>query len=509
MKFLVLLLVFFCGALHAADRPNILYIFADDQSDRTVSSYERSRRLVQTPNIDKLAKEGVRFRSAYIGTWCMPSRATFLTGKLQYGIESLRMVGKYPGAVIDSNKQPFWPKYFRQAGYHMAQIGKWHVNRNAGYGREWDYQKVWNRSKNAHNAGAYYDNQLISTNGGKDQLVKGYATDNYTEWAVDYIKGNGRDKNKPWFLWLCYTATHGAFIPAPRHDNIIDDNLQIPFPSDMFAPRIGKPEYVRKRNAWVQRDDGKYYTNKRPPKNGEWHASVKNYHETALGLDEGVGKIIQTLKDTGQLNNTLVIYTSDQGFSWGQHGIQHKLAPYDASLASPLIFSFPGKIPKNKVTDTPVGGHDIVPTLFKFAGVELPWKMHGKDISPILMEPEKEHDHGVLLAYTERTFGSETKSKIPKGDNLDVNAVNWWISYRKGQYKYVLNLIKGEVEELYNLKYDNEELYNLAQDVKHAETLNRFRLMLIKELRNTDSPLLEAAKEYMTYHSGPKLFASQ
>jgi arylsulfatase A-like enzyme len=108
----------------AADKPNILYIYTDDQSDRTVSSYERSQPWVDTPNIDRLASSGVRFKHAYNGTWYMPARATFLTGKLQYGVQSMRMEGDYPGSEYDPKKAPFWMSSFKKAGYTTAHIGK-------------------------------------------------------------------------------------------------------------------------------------------------------------------------------------------------------------------------------------------------------------------------------------------------------------------------------------------------------------------------------------------------
>ncbi len=135
-------------AAHAAeDRPNILFIFTDDQSHRTVSCYKEAYPWVKTPNIDALAAQGVRFTHAYMGTWCMPSRATMLTGHHQFGVESMRMQGTYPGSIYDPEKCPFWPSIFRMHGYSTAQIGKWHTGVDSGYGRDWDHQIVWSRPK--------------------------------------------------------------------------------------------------------------------------------------------------------------------------------------------------------------------------------------------------------------------------------------------------------------------------------------------------------------------------
>jgi arylsulfatase A-like enzyme len=199
------------------DRPNILFIFTDDQSHRTVSCYPEAYGWAQTPNIDQLAKKGVRFTHAYHGAWCTPSRATMMTGHHPHGVESLRSEGKYPGGTYDPEKRPFWPKVFRKNGYVTAQIGKWHTGKDAGFGRDWDYQVVWNRPAHPDNAGNYYDDQLISINGQKPEPTKGYATDNYTRWAIEFIKGKNRDPKKPWFLWLCYSAPHAPHTPPERY----------------------------------------------------------------------------------------------------------------------------------------------------------------------------------------------------------------------------------------------------------------------------------------------------
>ena len=184
-------------------RPNILFIYTDDHSYRTVSAYPEAYPWVRTPNIDALAKEGVRFTTAYIGTWCMPSRAALLTGHYQFGVESMRMEGPYPGCTYDPKKCPFWPKTFRDNGYFTAQIGKWHTGTDTGFGRDWDFQLVWNRPKYTETSTHYYYDQPITYQGGKTEILKRYSTDQYTDWATDLIRGNGRDTSKPWYLWLC------------------------------------------------------------------------------------------------------------------------------------------------------------------------------------------------------------------------------------------------------------------------------------------------------------------
>ncbi|MEA2069538.1 MAG: sulfatase-like hydrolase/transferase, partial [Verrucomicrobiota bacterium] len=206
------------GKIFAADTspPNILFIYTDDQTYKTVSCYPEAPDWVHTPNIDRLAARGIRFERCYPGAWCMPSRASALTGRFQHAVESMTLEGSYPSSTYDPAQCPFLPAELRRHGYHTAQIGKWHTGADAGYGRDWDFQMVWNRPLHPENSGHYFTDQIIAVNG-KERRVGGYATDNYTDWAVDYIRGEHRDSDKPWYLWLCYTAPHGPTTPAGRH----------------------------------------------------------------------------------------------------------------------------------------------------------------------------------------------------------------------------------------------------------------------------------------------------
>ena len=136
---------------------------------------------------------------------------------IQFGVESMRMEGPYRDVSMTRNKAPFWPKVFRAHGYFTAQIGKWHTGTDTGYGRDWDFQLVWNRPKYTETSTHYYYDQPITYQGGKTEILKRYSTDQYTDWAVDLIKGKDRDPKKPWYLWLCYGAVHEPYTPADRH----------------------------------------------------------------------------------------------------------------------------------------------------------------------------------------------------------------------------------------------------------------------------------------------------
>ncbi len=465
-------------AAGANKRPNILFIFTDDHSYRTVGCYPQAYPWVRTPVIDRLAQQGVRFESAYNGSWCMPSRATLLTGHHQFGVESMRMEGPYPGSAYDPAKCPFWPSVFRRNGYVTAQIGKWHTGVDTGYGRDWDFQIVWNRPKYTETNQNYYYDQPITYQGGETKVLKRYSTDQYTDWATDFIEGKGRDTEKPWYLWLCYGAVHSPYTPADRHLKEFP-GLKVPSPADVFPPRPSKPDWAQKVDFWERGADGTPMWKSRT-----YSSWVRQYHQGVLAIDEGVKRLLDTLEKTGQRENTLIIFTSDQGFAWGQHGFRHKVAAYDSNIRSPLIISMPGRIPEGKVCHSPVGGVDLVPTMFRFAGIDLPWEMHGHDLSPLLKDPQADWPHPVLLAATGRKYGSDT-NELPTGEAAFHGAVPWYVMLREGHFKYVRPLVENELEELYDLKNDPDELHNLAELSKHQQTLQRMRAGAIAELKRT------------------------
>lgn len=492
--------------IRAADsnsvRPNILFIYTDDQSSRTVSCYPEAYDWVSTPTIDSLAQAGVRFSHAYIGSWCMPSRATMLTGHHQHGIESMRMEGTYPGSAYEPELCPFWPKVFRENGYCTAQIGKWHTGVDTGYGRDWDVQLVWNRPLYPENAPNYYHDQLINFNGNPAKMVKGYTTDNYTDWAVEFINGDGRDEEKPWFLWLCYGAVHGPFTPAERH---LDDyeKIDVPTPKDIFPPRPGKPEYVRKMQFWEPGKDGtpveRRIREKAPVGMKDFPGRplrdwVRQYNQGVLAIDEGVARLLLALKETGQDDNTLIVFSSDQGFAWGQHGFKTKIAPYKATIGAPLIIRPPAAVAKKRagtVVDEPVSGVDIPPTLFAQAGLKLPWEMHGHDLGPLLVDQGATWHHPAMVVHTARSYGSKT-DKIPGKDHPELYHgpdVPWYVMLAQGRYKYVRTLIEGEVEELYDIKLDADELDNLALKQEYWGLLKKYRAAALAELERTDAEL--------------------
>jgi arylsulfatase A-like enzyme len=200
---------------------------------------------------------------------------------------------------------------------------------------------------------------------------------------------------------------------------------------------------------------------------------------------------VSVLEETGEYDNTLIVFTSDQGFAWGQHGFKTKLAPYDANIRSPMIVSMPSKLPQGKVCEHPVSGVDLIPTFFSFAEMEMPWKMHGHDLTPLLKEPKSDWGHPSMTTFTGRAYGSDTNTIPTDKEISELNGIPWYVMIRKGQYKYIRTLVENEIEELYDISADPDELTNLALEAKHQKTLKMLRAEAVAEMTRTGWKLVD------------------
>lgn len=314
----------FCIAAGKERAPNILYIFTDDQSFRTVSCYPGAYNYANTPNIDRLAEKGIRFEHAYVGAKCVPSRAGMLTGRFQY-------------ACAEGPAYKWWTTALRAKGYYTGMIGKWHWGKGAEahqHGTAWDWSVVWDHGQ-YDAAGGYYYDQKVMINGGEPQDLKGYSTDRYTDFTLEFINDRAKNPEQPWYYWLCYGAVHGPYTPSDRHKGMFADKPKTEIPKDIYGPRPGKPVHMQ-GGLWKKGEDGDpYYKGKTLD---FW---AKQQTEAVAAIDEGVGRITKALEATGQLDNTIIVFTSDQGYVWGHHGLKGKIWPYSAAIRSPLIVSYP------------------------------------------------------------------------------------------------------------------------------------------------------------------------
>lgn len=480
---LYILLFLFVYPLTAAERPNILYIFTDDQSYRTAGCYEGSYSWVKTPHIDSLAKEGLRFKNAYIAPFCVASRITHMTGNLPHSARGILNGETLSGDALkkEIQKHPFWLQKLRESGYHTGMIGKWHIySRMPAVGIDWDYAAYWHKKM----VNAYYYDQKISINGAKPVDLGGYSVDRHTDLAIDYMKERAKETQKPWYLWLCYSGVHMPHQPAKRHENAYMGINDIPEPAGYRSDRAGKPEYVQQLQVKSNDEDNK-----------KLNETILRYHRCVLSVDENVGRLISFLKESGQYENTIIIFGSDQGLAMGQHGFHHKKnAPYDETLRSPLIFHYPKKFPKGKVINEAVSGPDIIQTLHEISGLKALETMDGMSLLPLLKTPGTKLPRPAMLMSNVRTSFS---ASIPKGarsiqKKVDAGAKGYegmpmYMMIIAGKYKYVKHLLKDTVEEIYDLEADPNESRNLALSIEYKEELERLRKLCVEEFRKTQS----------------------
>ncbi|MEX0324362.1 MAG: sulfatase-like hydrolase/transferase [Puniceicoccaceae bacterium] len=446
-----------------SDRPNILYIFTDDQSYRTLSCYDGSYAYANTPNIDRLAEEGVLFTQAFTGAKCVPSRASTLTGRFQFNVTK------------DCTR--YWPQDFRAQGYTTGMIGKWHWGKGTEmhqHGVAWDWSVVWDHGQK-HEHRTYYWGQSVNINGGEPVKLDGYSTDRYTDYTVEFIEEQTA-ADKPWFFWLCYGAVHGPYTPAERHKDAYKTAAPTPIPEDIFGPRPGKPRHMDTFTKWKNQDGMPVHQDR------SFDSWVKQYNEAVSAIDEGVGRIFKALQKNGQLDNTIIIFTSDQGFAWGDHGLRDKRYPYDAALRSPFIVYAPKRFAEGAVCDQPVNGQDIVRTIHSLAEVKPGVSLDGRDLIPLLEDPTAGGSWSklpMIQTYTVNKYDSEEiEQAIREGDweSLMFDNSPSWMMLHDGRYKYTRYLAKDCIEELYDLESDPEELDNLAIRIEWKSKLWTMRL---------------------------------
>ena len=471
------------GTVSAKDtRPNILCIFTDDQSYRTVSRYPGAYKFANTPNIDGLAQNGIRFDNAYIGAKCVPSRASFLTGRLQFNVG-----GK--------EQKRYWFQDLKQGGYYTAMIGKWHWGKGAEmhqHGNAWDWSVVWDHGQK-HEHKTYYYNQSVNVNGGEPEKLGSYSTDRYTDYTLKFLEDREKEPGKPWFYWLCYGGVHGPYTPAKRHKGMLKDAEKTKIPVDVFGPRPGKPKHMQTFSKWKKGKDGKPSF-----KNQSLDFWVKQYTEAVAAIDDGVGEIVKKLRDTGQLENTIIIFTSDQGFAWGQHGLRDKKHPYDAAIRCPLIVSYPKAYPVDKVCMAPVNGVDLIRTFHSLAGITPKVKLDGRDMSQLFKSPRETTEWNktpMMQVYTNNLYDTEEISEAIKEKNWSKFIVEKnqkskvWFMIHDGRYKYVRYCYPDTLEELYDLTKDSDELINLAVSIEYQTKLKAMRKLMIDQLLEKGCPV--------------------
>jgi len=280
-------------------------------------------------------------------------------------------------------------------------------------------------------------------------------------------------------LWLCYNAPHLPLTVAPRHEGRYPD-AEVPIPADVFPPRPDKPAHRQVWTQWKKRDDEMpVYGRAKSP----LPQTVVGYNWLVCTLDEGVGRLLKALEEIGQLDNTLIVYTSDQGFAWGEHGFAWKVGGYDATIKPPMIFRLASRVVPSQTCAQPVSVVDLGPNLLSIAGVRRPWRIYGRDLSPLLKQPANNPNWPLVMEHFNWVFGEQ--SDLTATNCAVISALPSWISLRHERYKYISTLVANKVEELYDLEADPAELQNLALQPANARLLINCRRKLVAELKRT------------------------
>lgn len=463
LRLVFLLPIFFLGALRAAERPNIIFILADDVRWDDLSA--TGHPFAKTPHIDRIAKEGALFRNVFATTIiCSPSRASILTGLHTHSHGIVDNTDRSP----QSHKLATFPQWIQRAGYETAFVGKWHMGNDDSRRPGFDH---WVCLKGQ---GSTYDPELNVN--GKPEVAKGYVTDILNARAIDFVKAK---HTKPYLLYFSHKAVHpetvqradgslsdptlSNFIPAERHKTLYADAKVPRRPNALAAPE-GKPALNRKIEGLEPLG----------PKTGSSDEVIKNRLRMLAAVDEGVGELFKALESTGQLETTLIVFTSDHGYFYGEHGlsVERRLA-YEEGLRIPLFVRYPTLVKAGTRRNQTVLTLDLAPTLAEIAGATPPAGLHGKSFAGLL----KENGPALRDAFLIEHF---SENVFPRTRGLGYQAV------RMDGWKYIHYVDLKDADELYDLNRDMFEMRNLATVPAHSAQLAKMKEGLAKQLAATD-----------------------
>jgi len=463
-----------------SDKPNILYIMSDDHTANAISSYGlRFSTVLKTPNIDRLADQGAVLTNCYVtNSICTPSRATIMTG--QYGHKN----GVHTLWDDLDRDQKNVAMYLQESGYETAMIGKWHLHTQPN---GFDYYSV------LPGQGLYFDPIFKQTGvpwsekkEGKE--YKGYVTDVITDQGLDWLEN--REGEKPFFMMLHHKAPHGLWEYAPRHENMFD-GVEIPEPESLMEDKShrseGSKEFGRDMMHLSQRMSelkrGQEWPTGKMDISGmsddqrikeAYQKYLKDYLRVVAAIDENVGRVLDYLDETGLAENTIVIYTSDQGMFLGEHSYYDKRWVFDEGLKMPFLIRYPGQIKPKSVCNDMITNLDFAELLLDFGGVEKPDEMQGRSFrANLLGKTPKDWRNSMYYRY----WMHFEPSGVPAHYGIRTNNYKLIFYYGTG-----LGL-NGTTEgwntpvawELYDLKNDPNEMKNEYNNPKYKKTIKKLK----------------------------------
>lgn len=446
---LILAALGFPAVARSADAPNVLIIYADDQRWDSLSI--AGHPFLTTPHIDRIGEEGVEFAQSFVTTpVCSPSRASFLTGQYKH---THGVVGNGDYSELSQQMQTF-PRILQRSGYRTGYIGKWHM------GNSPDPRPGFDRWVSFAGQGLYSNPPLNID--GQSVRSKGYLADVLTEHALKFI---AEPSDKPFCLIVAHKGPHSPFTPAERHRALFDDQV-VSRRANATDDLAGKPMLTRRLPGLP----------KTGPGTGPGDGQVRDQLRTITAIDEGVGRLLAALEARGELENTVVIYTSDHGYYWGEHGLSDKRAPYDEALRVPLLIRYPRLIGAGTVSQAIATNMDVGPTVLNLAGVTVPGAMQGQSLVPVIgTDRAKDADfrNGFFAEYSQ---------------DLRQERIATWRAFRTADWKYIQYPTLVGSDELYDLAADPYELNNLAL---HPESIDDVRLLeaeMLQVMQSTNHP---------------------
>ena len=442
--------------------PNIIFILVDDMRWDQLSL--AGHPFIKTPNLDRIGKEGMIFHNAFVCTpLCSPSRASFLTG--QYPHKHRIINNDRNGLASISHKLATFPQVLRRSGYETVFIGKWHMGDDDSRRPGFDH---WISFRDQ---GLFID-PVVNVNGERQQCT-GYMTDLLNKWAVEFVK---KKHDKPFMLYVSHKAVHAPFIPAERHEKQYSNNNFTPPPlieSDLAGKpalhRIVPPvDVLRLSGATPEPMEPRY------GRSNNRRDIFLDHARCLSSVDEGVGKLFDALEKKGALQDTLIIFASDNGFLFGEHGqFRNKRVAYEESLRIPLLMRYPKLIKAGSERDQLVLNTDIAPTLYELIGAQPPVKMHGTSLLPVLRNPHEKLRSEFLAEYFLEKITPRHAS---------------WQAVRTERWKYIHYPDLDSMDELYDLETDPKEINNLIDSPKYISVCNESRQKLLQLLKDSETP---------------------
>jgi arylsulfatase A-like enzyme len=436
-------------------RPNIIFIMTDDHAAHALSCY--GSKINKTPNLDRIAKEGMRFNNCFCtNSICAPSRAVILTGKYSH------LNGVIDNAVEFDGSQQTFPKLLQKAGYETAIIGKWHLKTNpTGF----DY---WNILPGQ---GIYHNPVMIEM--GKRKQYNGYVTDIITDHCLAWLKE--RTDDKPFCLMYHHKAPHREWEPDDKHAKLYED-IEIPIPETFDDDYKTRSDAARQQEMTIERHLTPKDLKMEPPsglagqelKRWKYQRYIKDYLRCIASVDDNVGRLLDYLDTSGLAQNTIVFYTSDQGFYLGDHGWFDKRFMYEHSLRMPLLVRYPKQIKAGSINNDIVLNLDFAPTFLNLAGVTVPDDMQGRSLRPLL-KGNTPQNWRTSMYYHYYEFPA-------------VHMVKRHYGVRTKRYKLIHFYQDIDAWELYDLVKDPNELNNVYDNPAYADVVKEIKAEL-KRLR--------------------------